>query len=389
MKNQITFGSPVISEEDISEVLDTLRSGWIGPGPKTELFEEEFRKYIGSKYAITTNSCTSALLISLSLQNIQPGDEIITSPITFAATVNVIDHLNCKPVFADVDPATMNINPAEIEKKISSRTKAIIPVHLAGRPCEMDYIKELSEEHNLKVIEDAAHAIEASYKGKKIGTMGTSTCFSFYVTKNITSGDGGIITTEDKYLAENARILRNQGITKGAWQRFKEKSTTESMPVYDIAASGYKATMTDMQASLIIHQLKKINEFLKIREKHFKHYNEEFENNDLLTTFKEEDNITHARHLYQVLLNTENLTITRDQFRALLQTEGIGSGVHFIPVHLSSYYQKKYKYVRGSLPNAEYIGERTVSLPLSQGLSDEDIKTVITAVKKILQEHKK
>ena len=381
----LPFARPLIEKEDIEEVVDTLNSDWLTTGPKTHLFEEEFAKYIGCKYAVAVNSCTAALHISLAALGIGKGDEVITTPYTFVSTVNVILQQGAMPVFVDIKPDTFNINPDSIREKINDKTKAIIPVHFAGQPCEMGKIMKIAKDNNLLVIEDAAHAISAEYEGKKIGTIGDATCFSFYPTKNMTTGEGGMVTTDDEELANKCKIWGLHGISKDAWKRY----SAEGSWYYEVVCPGYKYNMTDIQASLGLHQLKKLNRFQRKREKIVKAYNEAFKDMEEITIPFVKDNIKHAWHLYVIKIVSEKLEINRNQFIEALRAENIGTSVHFIPVHLHPYYRDTYGFKRGDFPNAEYAFERVISLPLFPKMSDKDVKDVIDAVRKIIEYYKK
>ena len=382
-KEFLVFGSPAIEEAEIQEVVDTLRSGWLGTGPKVHRFEEDFKHYIGCKHAIAVNSCTAGLHLALDFLGIGDGDEVITTPMTFAATANVIIHRRARPVFVDVDRESQNIDPNRIEDAITPRTKAIIPVHMAGRPCEMDAIMDIAKRHNLFVIEDAAHAVEAIYKGQKIGNIGHITVFSFYVTKNICTGEGGMITTNNDEWAEEMRIRRLHGISKDAWKRY----SAEGFQPYETLYPGYKYNMMDIQAALGIHQLARVEENVKIRERYWQMYDEAFADiPEIITPSKElPPNSRHARHLYTILLDVDRLRITRNQFIEALKAENIGTGIHFTALHLHKYYQETFGYRPGDFPNAEWIGERTVSLPLSPKLTPNDVIDVIMAVTKIIR----
>lgn len=376
----LIFGQPLIEEEDIQEVVDTLRSGWLGTGPKVHRFEDDFKKYIGCKHAIALNSCTAGLFLALEAIGVKPGDEIITTPMTFAATANVITHHGAKPVFVDIERDTMNIDPNKIESAITSKTKAIIPVHFAGRPCKMDEIMDIAHRHNLFVIEDAAHATEAWYKDKKIGNIGDITVFSFYVTKNLVTGEGGMITTNNDDWAEEIRIKSLHGISKDAWKRY----SAEGFQSYEVIYPGYKFNMMDIQAALGIHQLSRIEENHKIREQYWKKYNSAFADVPELILPIEDSN-RHARHLYTILIKLHKLKIDRNQFIDALKAENIGTGIHFVALHLHKYYKEKFGYKRGDFPNSEFVSDRTISLPLSAKLKNEDVNDVITAVKKIIK----
>lgn len=380
-KNFLVFGKPFIGEEEIKEVVATLRSGWWGTGPKTELFEKEFGDYIGSKCAISVNSATAGLHMALKGLGIGEGDEVITTPLTFVSTANVIVHCGATPIFADVDRSTWNIDPAEIEKKITKKTKAILPVHLHGRPVEMDKIIKLAKKYKLRVVEDAAHAAEACYKGKKIGTIGDATVFSFYVTKNIACGEGGMITTNSKKLDGVIRIMRLHGLSRDAWKRYSVKHFS----LYEAVTPGFKYNLTDIASSIGIHQLRRVEKNLKRRQAIWAQYDQAFADEPSLTIPAPiSDDIRHAMHLYAILVDTKKLGIKRNEFVDRLIKENIGSGVHFFPIHLQPFYRKTYGYQRGDFPNAEYVGDRILSLPMGANLTDSDVEDVICAVKKVL-----
>lgn len=380
--NFLVFGKPHFEEEEINEVVSTLRSGWWGTGPKTELFEKKFTRYVGSKYAMGVNSATAGLHLALKIMGVGPGDEVITTPLTFVSTVNSIVHCGATPVFADIDINEWNINPREIEKKISKKTKVILPVHLHGRPCKMDQILAIAKKNHLFVLEDAAHAVEARLGGKKIGNIGDITVFSFYVTKNLATGEGGMITTNNKKWKERIIRLRLHGLSQDAWKRYSVKRFT----LYEAVEPGYKYNLTDIASSLGIHQLDRIENNLKKRQEIWKIYTREFASEKLLTlpALIQEDMI-HAMHLFAVLINTNRLKITRNEFVDKLIKLNIGSGVHFSPVHLHPYFRKTFKYKKGDFPNSEFVGNRIISLPLGANLTQTDIKDVINAVKKIIK----
>ena len=384
-KTYITFGAPLIGEEEIKEVVDSLRSGWIGTGPKVQKFEEVLKKYTNSEYALALNSCTAALHISLLVCGIGQGDEVITSPMTFAATANTIIHTGARPIFVDIDRESLNINPALIEKAITKRTKAIIPVHMAGRPCEMNKIMRIAKKYKLYVIEDAAQAIGAGYKGREIGSIGDLTCFSFYVTKNITTGEGGMITTARKNWAEKINIYRLHGMSKDAWNRYSDSGYKH----YDFVYPGYKYNLTDIAAAIGIHQMAKIEKFGKKRKEIWDYYDESLKDLPIELPSKWPDYIKHARHLYTILIDRERANISRDEFTQEMHKSGIGTGVHFNPVHLHSYYKKRFGYKKGDFPNAEYIGERTVSIPLSPALTELEIKKIVRTIRKIIINRKR
>jgi len=379
-KDFLVFGSPVVEQPEIDEVVASMESGWIGTGPKVHKFEEMFKNYKETKYAMALNSCTAALHLSLLAIGINPGDEVIVPTMTFTSTASVVIHAGGVPVFADCEKDTMNIDPDDIERKITAKTKAIIPVHFAGRPCNMGVIMDIARKHKLKVIEDCAHAIEAEYHGQKTGTFGDLGCFSFYVTKNIVTGEGGMVITDNKDYADKIKILGLHGMTKDAWKRFSD----EGYKHYQIVYPGYKYNMMDIQAAIGIHQLPRIDKYWKRRQEIWDRYNEEFRNLPVFTPAPIEPDTKHAYHLYTLLLDIDNLKITRDQFLDEMTKHNIGVGVHYIALHLHPYYQETFGYKKGDFPNAEWISERTVSLPLSAKLTENDVEDVNKAVREIL-----
>ncbi len=384
-KDFLIFGSPKIEQEEIDEVVDSLKSGWISTGPKVAKFEALFKDYIGSKHALALNSCTAGLHLSMIVAGLKPGDEVITTPMTFGATGNSIIHSGAKPVFVDISLPAMNIDPSKIEEKITPKTKAILPVHFAGRPCNMRIIKEVAQKHHLTIIEDAAHAIEATYHGQKIGTISDLTVFSFYVTKNLVTGEGGMITTENDTYAEKIQTYALHGMSRGAWKRYSD----EGFKHYGIVYPGFKYNMMDIQASLGIHQLKRIENYYKRRKEIWQRYDEAFCNLPLDTPPPPEENTRHAYHLYTILLRLEELNTDRDTIQQALFEENIGTGIHFISLHLHPYYQKTFGFKKDDFPNAAYVSERTISLPFSSKLSDEDVDDVIKTVTKVLKKYKK
>ncbi len=377
----LVFGSPLITEEDIQEVVDTLRSGWIGTGPRVARFEESFRRLIGCQYAIAVNSCTAALSLALEIGGVGPGDEVITTPMTFPATANVIVHHGARPVFADVDRATGNILPGEIEKRITPRTKAVIPVHLAGRPCQMDEIMALAEAYGLLVIEDAAHAIEACYRGHKVGNIGDFAAFSFYPTKSITTSEGGMLTTNRDEWAEKARLLRLHGISSDAWKRYSKAGYTH----YETLLPGYKYNMSDLQAALGLHQLERLERNLRRREALWQMYDLGLEGLPGLVlpsgSESKEPGTVHARHLYTVMVEPAEAGFTRDDLMQRLKEVNIGTGVHYTALHLHKFYRETFGYQPDDFPNAKWISERTLSLPLTAKMTDADGEDVIAAIR--------
>ncbi len=385
MRNKfLVFGKPHFGREEIREITSTIKSGWWGTGPKTELFEKKFKEYANAKYSLGVNSATAGLHLALLALGVGPGDEVITTPLTFCSTVNVILHCGATPIFADVDINDWNIDPKEIEKKITKKTKVIMPVHLHGRPCNMDEIKKIAKKYKLFVVEDAAHAVEAVYKEKKIGSISDVTVFSFYVTKNLAVGEGGMVTTKNKKLIDRIRVLSLHGLSRDAYKRYSVKSFKN----YECLYPGFKYNLTDLASSLGIHQLERISKNAKKRKKYWDMYNKGFSGfENLIIPSPEGKNTYHARHLYAVLLPIEKMKIGRDKFIDNLIKENIGSGVHFNPVHLHKYYREKFGFKKGDFPSAEYVGERIISLPLSAGLKEKDVRDVITTMKKLLEKY--
>jgi dTDP-4-amino-4,6-dideoxygalactose transaminase len=379
-KEFLRFGDPLIEGPEIEEVVRALKSGWISTGPKTHEFEEDFKKYVGAKYAVAVNSCTSALHLALKVMDIGLDDEVLVPAMTFAATANVIVHCNAKPVFVDCDRVTMNIDPKDAERKITKRTKAIIVVHMAGRPCDMDAIMAIAKKNNLKVIEDAAHSVESEYGGKKAGTIGDIGCYSFYATKNLTTGEGGMVTTSNEAYAKRIRILSLHGMNKDAWKRYGD----DGYKHYDFVEAGYKYNMTDIQASLGIHQLARIDKNWKRRQEIWKRYMKELSGLPLILPAPVRDGERHAYHLFTTILDTDRTQLSRDEFLDEMTKRKIGCGVHFYALHLQPIYRKLLGSKEGDLPNTEWIGARTVSIPLSAKLSDEDVGDVIAAAKEVL-----
>jgi dTDP-4-amino-4,6-dideoxygalactose transaminase len=379
--NFLVFGSPLIGDEEIEEVVATLRSGWIGTGPKVARFEQMMREYTGAEHAIALSSCTAALHLSMLAIGIGRGDEVITTPMTFAATANAIVHTGATPVFADVNRNTMLIDPKMIEAAVTPRTKAIVPVHLAGRPCAMDQIEQIAKKYSLHVIGDAAHCIEGRYNNRRIGTICDLTCFSFYVTKNLTTAEGGMVTTNNKDWADKIRILGLHGMDKDAYKRFSDVGYKH----YEVVAPGYKYNMTDMQASLGIHQLERIETCLRRRDEIWQMYTEALSGLAIHLPAPDQSNLRHARHLYTIVMHAAECGKSRDQMLEGLTARKIGAGVHYTALHLHPYYRRTFGFAKGDFPNAEWIGSGTLSLPLSAKLTDGDVEDVINAVHDVIQ----
>lgn len=376
----LIYGSPRIEEPEIREILDTLKSGWLGTGKKTHLFENMFKKHTGSKHALGLNSCTAALHLACVVSGLRSGDEVITTPMTFCATANVIIHVGATPVFVDVEKESMNIDPDQIEAHITDNTRAILIVHFAGRSCSMDKIMKIVKKHDLMLIEDCAHAIETSWNGKPVGTFGNFGCFSFYVTKNVVTGEGGMLVTDNDEQGERARILSLHGMSKDAYKRFSESGYKH----YSVEYAGFKYNMTDMQASLGIPQLERLNINWERRQEIWNQYNDAFQDLPCITPSPVKSGTKHAFHLYTLLLNLDRLRVNRDTILDALAKENIGVGVHYLALHLQQFYRHTYNYHEGQFPIAEWISERTISIPLSPALSDEDVGDVIRAVRKVL-----
>lgn len=380
----LPFSIPSVSEKDIDEVVDTLRSNWITVGPKTKIFENNFKEYIGCKHAIAVNSCTAGLHLALVVTGVGYGDDVITTPYTFCATAEVIEHLGAKPIFVDIRRDTFNIDCNKIANAISDKTKAIIPVHIAGHPCEMEKLIHVAQENKIPIIEDAAHALGAEINNLKIGNIGDITSFSFYATKNLTTGEGGMVTTNNDEFAEKIRLLCLHGMSRDAWKRY----SSEGSWYYEILYPGYKYNMSDIQAALGLNQLKNFDHYQRIREEYVQLYNNSFKDIAEIEIPLTKLNIKHAWHLYIIKLNLDLLTINRNEFIQKLFDHNIGTSVHFIPLHYQPYYQKKYGYKNNDFPNAEYVYERVISLPLYPKMTKDDVFRVIDTVISIIKKHR-
>ena len=379
-ENFLVFGSPRIDEDEIEEVVSCLRSGWIGTGPRVAEFERRFAEYKDATYAVAVNSCTAALHLSILAAGIGPGDEVITTPLTFCATVNAIIHAGATPVLADVDPLSMNIDPACVRTKITPRTKAILPVHFAGRACDMDPLCALAEEHKLTIIEDCAHAIETEYHGRKAGCFGDFGCFSFYVTKNIITGEGGLILAKKPEHAARLKVLALHGMSSDAWKRFGD----EGYKHYLVTEAGFKYNMMDLQASLGIRQLEKVERYWRRRGEIWARYMDALSDLPLTLPAPVEEGTRHAYHLYSVMVDEERAGISRDAFLTAMTQQKIGVGVHYLSLPEHPHYQERFGWSPQDYPHARDIGRQTVSLPISAKLVDEDVEDVIRAVRQVL-----
>ena len=381
----LPFSAPDIDEAEIESVVETLRSGWLTTGPKVKQFEEDFAKYVGCQHAVAVNSATAALHLALGAVGIEEGDEVLVPTMTFAATAEVVLYFKAKPVLVDCRQDTLNLDPQRIEKAITAHTKAIIPVHMGGQACDMDEIMEIARAYNLRVIEDAAHALPARYRGKMIGTIGDITCFSFYATKTITTGEGGMATTESPEWAERMRIMGLHGISKDAWKRY----TAAGSWYYEILYPGYKYNLTDIAAAIGIEQLKKCTRFWQIRQRYAMLYDEGFRDIPAIVTPYVAPGVQHAWHLYVIQLDLNQLRIGRDEFIALLKRENIGTSVQFIPLHLHPYYRDTFGYCPADLPNASAAFDRLVSLPMYTKMTEADVQRVIDTVRAIVMQSRR
>ena len=376
----IVFGAPKIEREEIDEVVRCLESGWIGTGPRVAQFEKEFAAYKGQPYAAAVSSCTAAMHLSVLAAGIGEGDEVITTPMTFCATVNAIIHAGATPVLADVDPRTMNIDPAEVEARITPKTKAILPVHFAGRSCDMEALTDIAERHRLKIIEDCAHAIETEYRGRQAGTFGDFGCFSFYATKNVTTGEGGMVLTRNEEDLARIKMLALHGMSKDAWKRFSD----EGYKHYFVVETGFKYNMMDLQAALGIHQLRRVESNWQRRQKIWKAYNEAFADLPVSLPAEPEAHTRHAYHLYTILIDEARAGISRDEFLDAMTASNVGVGVHYLSIPEHPVYQDKFGWRPEDYPKAMRIGRQTMSLPLSAKLTDVEVARVIEAVQSTL-----
>jgi dTDP-4-amino-4,6-dideoxygalactose transaminase len=375
----LVFGSPLIGEAEIAEVVDSLRSGWVGTGPKVQRFERMLSEYLGTAHCRCVSSCTAALTLSMRVLGIGPGDEVLVPAMTFVASANAVEHAGATPVLVDSEPGTGLIDLEQALDAITPRTRAIMPVHLAGRPVDMDRLAGLRDEHGLAVIEDAAHALGAAWRGRKIGAFGNLTAFSFYVTKNVTTIEGGALVTENPELAARVERLALHGLSLGAWQRFSDTGFKH----YEVVEPGFKYNMTDVQAALGLHQLPLLDEWIERRAELWDRYDALLADLPVQTPPPVDPDSTHARHLYQVTIDVD-ATRTRDQLLEGLTERRIGTGVHYRGVHLHPFYRDKYGFEPEQFPVASAISERTLSLPLSPKVTDTDQEDVVEALTELL-----
>jgi dTDP-4-amino-4,6-dideoxygalactose transaminase len=379
-KNYLVFGQPLIEQPEIDEVLACMKSAWLGTGPKAAEFERRVAAYKGVPHAVGLNSCTAGLHLACVVLGLQPGDEVITTPMTFCATVNAIVHAGATPVLADVDPVTMNLDPVQVRAKVTPRTKALLPVHFAGRSCDMDALMAIAREHDLKVIEDCAHAIETEYRGKKAGAIGDLGCFSFYSTKNIVTGEGGMVLTRDERLAKRVKMMGLHGMSADAWKRF----TDDGYKHYDVEEVGFKYNMMDLQAAIGMHQITRIEQYWQRRLQIWNRYMREFADLPLGLPAALPTDERHALHLFTILVDKARCGVSRDEMLMRLHKQNIGTGVHYRAIPGMSVYQRRFGWKPSDTPHAQHIGERTLSLPLTAKLTDDDVTDVITAVRQAL-----
>lgn len=379
----LVFGAPCLGDAEIDEVVATLRSGWLGTGPRVAQFETNFRTYKGAGTAVAVNSGTAALHLAAVAAGLKPGDEVIVPAVTFCATVNAMVHAGATPVLADVDPCTMNLDPADVARRITPRTRALVPVHFAGRPCDMASLRQLADRHGLVIIEDCAHAVETEYQGCPAGTLGDFGCFSFYVTKNITTGEGGMVLARRPEDAARIKTLSLHGLSRDAWNRFSDKGYRH----YAVVDCGFKYNMTDLQAALGIHQLARLEEHWNRRQQIWRRYMENFRSLPLELPAPFEPGTRHALHLFTLLVDETQTGIARDEFLERMTAQGIGVGVHYLSLAEHPYYQERFGWRPEDYPSALTTGRQTVSLPISARLTDADVARVIRAVAHALDVH--
>ena len=376
-KTYLKFSFPHITQSEIKAVVRTLKSGWLTTGKKSNEFEEKFAAYTEAKYAVALSSGTAALFLSLVVENLQPGDEVITTPFTFISTANVVTQLGAKPVFADIDELTYNLDPDKVERAITKKTKGIIPVHYSGQACDMQRITAIARKHKLWIVEDAAHALGAEYRSRKIGSLGNLTCFSFFPTKNITAGEGGMITLNEENKAKRLKILRLHGMSKDGWKRYAREGSW----YYEIHELGYKFNLSDINAALGTAQLAKIESLNRKREKLADYYKKQLSGIPGIKTLHIYPGNKSSWHIFPVWIDKKKYGMDRNQLIKELWKRNIASSVHFIPCHLQPFYQKKYHYQKGDFPIAEKVFDGIVSLPLFPKMTYKDIDDVKDAIR--------
>jgi len=376
----LVFGQPRIEEAEIEEVVASLRAAWLGTGPKVAAFERLVAEYKGASHAVAVNSCTAGLHLACVALGLKPGDEVIVPALTFCATVNAVIHAGATPVMADVDPVTFNLSPDEVERKITARTKALVPVHFAGRACDMDPLLTIARAHDLRIVEDCAHAIETEYRGRRVGTLGDCGILSFYATKNVVTGEGGMILTNDSSFAARIKMMALHGMSQDAWKRFSD----DGYKHYDVVEVGFKYNMMDLQAAIGMHQIRRVEEYWRRRLAVWQRYDEAFADLPVGLPARPDPCSRHGLHLYTLLVDDARAPVDRDRFIGALHRRKIGTGVHYRSIPTYSVYQQRFGWNPDDYPVANAIGQRTVSLPLSARLSDEDVEDVVTAVRETL-----
>jgi dTDP-4-amino-4,6-dideoxygalactose transaminase len=380
----IPFCVPWTGRQEIRQVTDAVRSGWLTTGPKVALFEERIRRLVRARHAVAVNSCTAALHLSLAAAGVGRGDEVITSPYTFAATGEAILYLGARPVLADIDPVTLNVNPEAVAAAVTRRSRAIVPVHIAGLPCDMKALIDLARRRRLKVIDDAAHALGARVEGRPIGSLSDLTCFSFYATKNLTTGEGGMVTTDDREMAARVRRLSLHGLSRDAWKRYTRAGSWR----YDVVEVGFKYNMTDLAAAVGLAQAGKFSSIQARRRRLARRYSALLAGCDAFDLPVEQPGVVHAWHLYVLRLRPGVLRLSRDRVIDLLREKGIGTSVHFLPLHLHSFYRRKFGYRQGDFPHTERESARAISLPLYPGLTRAAQDRVVGTLLDLVRQHR-
>ena len=381
----LPFAAPLMGEEEVAGVVECVRSGWLTTGLKVREFEQAFAAAIGCRHALAVNSCTAALHLALEAVGVAEGDEVITSPMTFTATAAVIEHLRARPVFVDCQPDTLNLDPGQLGAALSPRTKAIVPVHFAGQACDLDAIRGVVRPRGIPVVEDAAHALPTRYRGQLIGTLGELTCFSFYATKNLTTGEGGMVVTDHDRYAERVRLMHLHGMSHDAWKRYLEAGSW----AYEVLAPGFKYNLSDRAAAIGLPQLRRLDAFHARRRAIARRYHQAFAGLEAIRVPAAADEASHAWHLYVIQLELGALRIDRDQFIRELTRRNIGVSVHFIPLHIQPYYRDRYHYAPGDFPRAFRAFQRILSLPIYAKMTDHDVEDVINAVTDIAEDHRR
>ena len=376
----LVFGQPRIEEAEIEEVVASLRAAWLGTGPKVAAFERLVAEYKGASHAVAVNSCTAGLHLACVALGLKPGDEVIVPAMTFCATVNAVIHAGATPVIADVDPVTFNLSPNEVERRLTARTKALLPVHFAGRACDMDPLLTIAREHDLRIVEDCAHAIETEYHGRRVGTLGDCGILSFYATKNVVTGEGGMVLTNDSSFAARLKVMALHGMSQDAWKRFSD----DGYKHYDVVEVGFKYNMMDLQAAIGMHQIRRVEEYWRRRLAVWQRYDEAFADLPVSLPATPDPCSRHGLHLYTLLVDNARAPVDRDRFIGALHRRKIGTGVHYRSIPTYSVYQQRFGWKPDDYPVANAIGQSTVSLPLSARLSDEDVEDVVTAVRETL-----